>query len=119
MTNKLASDYADSMAKDILDNTRAGYPFGKEEYVDEHSGEHNELTAYDYLDDALDIEYRVDFDGKYRSAKILVGFGGPNVWVDTAQQTLSVYWDSLEVRDLPNQFCDLLDEALSEVWGMR
>ena len=46
-------------------------------------------TAFDYLQDALDIEYIVNGKGEYLGARVLVAFGGPNIWVNTSYpQTL-------------------------------
>ena len=121
MTTATATDYIDSMIETIWDNDKAGEPFGSDqEAFDNGEIGSPELSAYDYLQDVLDIEYRVDGSKRYRSAKILIGFGGPNVWIDTAAQTLNVAWWSSPVsRDLPEAFCTQLDEALSELWEMN
>lgn len=114
----LAADYADSVAAGIADDVAKGYPFGYDEDRVNY-GEEAELTAWDWLGDVLDIEYRVGSDGEYRSAKVLIGFGGPNVWVDTATCSLVVYWDTREERDLPLSFCEELDDVLAEMWAVR
>lgn len=58
----------------------------------EHDNE-GEMRAFDYLQDALDIEYRVGADREYRSAKILVACGGPNIWIDTgAEKVIGAWW---------------------------
>jgi hypothetical protein len=49
-------------------------------------------TAYDYIGDALDIEYVVGSDGSFRGARLLVCFGGPNVWVDTKTDMVEGSW---------------------------
>jgi hypothetical protein len=49
-------------------------------------------TAFDYLNDALDIQYIVDGAKNYLGAKILVTFGGPNIWIDTQHNTVDGYW---------------------------
>ena len=116
MTTTSATEYAESVARDIWTNTEAGNPFGTDDEMLEYN-ETNQLSAYDYLEQALDIEYRVSQDKAYRSAKILIGFGGPNVWIDTATRALVVAWWSAPVSvDLPEQFCAQLDEALEEIW---
>jgi hypothetical protein len=74
----------------------------------------------DYLEGVLDIVYAVRSDGEYVGAEILVGFGGPNVWIDTRRQVVRVAWWSAPVeRDLPEEFCEGLDDALSELWSCR
>ena len=49
-------------------------------------------TGYDYLDDVLDIKYIVGHDGTYYGAEILVTFGGPNIYVETRDNTVRGYW---------------------------
>jgi len=49
-------------------------------------------TAYDYIDDALDIEYVTGSDGSFKGARLLVCYGGPNVWVDTQTDTVEGSW---------------------------
>lgn len=51
-------------------------------------------SAYDYLSDVLDIEYRVGGDKQYRSAEILVSFGGPNIWINTQYNRVHGAWGS-------------------------
>ena len=61
----------------------------KEDYETE---DNEEPTAYDYLDGALDINYLIDSSGNYLGAKILVAFGGPNIWVHTREGVGKGYW---------------------------
>jgi hypothetical protein len=76
------------------------------------------MSAFDYLQDALDIEYIVNGKGEYLGARVLVAFGGPNIWVNTRQGIVEGYW----WRDKANaSFNDEigLDDALSELWNCR
>lgn len=115
MTETMARETAEQYRDTITADCDNGTPFGLNE--DEFSGE---LSAYDWLHDALDIEYRVSSDGEYRSARVLIGWGGPNVWVDTARHQIQVSWYSPLVElTLPDEFIDGLNEALEEIWGMR
>ena len=50
------------------------------------------LSAFDYLQDALDIEYIVNSKKEYLGARVLVAFGGPNIWVNTRTKTIEGYW---------------------------
>ena len=73
-------------------------------------------SAYDYLSDVLDIEYRVGGDKEYRSAEILVGFGGPNIWIDTQYNRVHGAWGtdrySAHYTDTMG-----LDDACSELFA--
>lgn len=107
--------YVDSLTAEIEKNCGAGYPYGYDADREEY-GESAELSAYDWLEGVLDIEYRVGSDGEYRSALVMIGYGGPNVYVDTKTcELLSYWWGSFESRRLPDEFCAGLDEALAEI----
>jgi hypothetical protein len=77
-----------------------------------------QCSAFDYLQDALDIEYIVNGKGEYLGARVLVAFGGPNIWINTRTNTVEGAWWS-ERADA--SFTDNigLDEALSELWNCR
>ncbi len=49
-------------------------------------------TLYDYLSECLDIEFRIGSDKTYRSAEICLAWGGPNVYVDTAENAVKLFW---------------------------
>ena len=49
-------------------------------------------SASDYLEDALDIQYIISSDKEYLGARVLVAFGGPNIWINTQTQTIEGYW---------------------------
>ena len=84
---------------------------GIDEYGDSQS-------AFDYLQDALDIEYIVNSKGEYLGARVLVAFGGPNIWVNTRTGTIEGAWWADRAQ---SSFTDNigLDEALSELWACR
>lgn len=50
------------------------------------------MTASDFLQDALDIEFRMGSDREYRSGEVLVAFGGPNIRVDTSDNSVRGAW---------------------------
>ena len=78
----------------------------------------NEGEAYDYLQDALNIEYVVSSKGEYLGARVLVAFGNPIVWIDTLAEMVEGYWlgDRASVPFKDNLG---LDEALSELWDSK
>ena len=77
-----------------------------------------DFSAFDYLQDALDIEYIVNAKGEYLGARVLVAFGGPNIWINTRTKTIEGYWWSDKAFA---SFTDNLglDEALEELWNCR
>lgn len=89
---------------------------GLEEPSEDELNEDGETyTAMDYVFEALDIEYIVGSDNSYRGARLLVCFGGPNVWVDTKNSVVEGYWWG-------SKYCEgyddnlLIDEACEELW---
>lgn len=59
---------------------------------DELNWDGEAYTAYDYIAEALDIEYVIGGDGSFNGARLLVCFGGPNVWVDTKTDMVEGSW---------------------------
>lgn len=85
---------------------------------DELNVDGEQMTAFDYLQDALDIEYIVNGKGEYLGARVLVAFGGPNIWVNTRTNTVEGHWwaDSCTASFTDNIG---LDDALEELWNCR
>lgn len=57
--------------------------------------EENPETAswYDYFSDIFDIEYRVAADKEtLNSVKLCVAIGGPNIYIDTGDNLVKLYW---------------------------
>lgn len=76
------------------------------------------MSAFDYLSDALDIEYVVNGKGEYLGARVLVAFGGPNIWVNTRTKTVEGHWWG-ESAHASFEDGIGLDDALSELWACR
>lgn len=76
------------------------------------------FSAFDYLERALDIEYIVNSHGEYLGARVLVAFGGPNIWIDTRRGIVEGAWWS-DRADASFQDNLGLNDALSELWACR
>ena len=76
-------DLVESVAKDIENGI-----------IDCESIDGEKPTAFDYLQDALAIEYVVNSKKEYRGARIMVACGGPNIWINTRTNTVEGYWGS-------------------------
>ena len=113
-TETLALSYAKGIINTFELNCSLGTPFG----ICEHEEHEHHADAYDYLEEVLDIRYVVDSNRQYIGAQLLLACGGPNVWLDTVTQKLSVYWDSNESLYVPQSITRELDEALAELWEM-
>ena len=69
-----------------------------------------------FMEDALDIQYIINQDKTYRGARILVAFGGPNIWVNTQRGEVEGYgWGD----DATAGFIDNmgLDDYLEEIYA--
>lgn len=74
-------------------------------------------SAIDWLEDALSIEYTVSSDMSYLGARVLVGFGGPNIWVNTRHNQVEGFWwgdnhttsytDALGLDDALEEYFDI------------
>lgn len=76
------------------------------------------MSAFDYLQDALDIEYIVNGKGEYLGARVLVAFGGPNIWVNTRTGIVEgAWWADRASASFTDNIG--LNEALEELWNCR
>lgn len=90
------------------------------ECPEEYGGDPSEIiSAFDYLEGVLDIEYTVNGAGEYLGARVLVAFGGPNIWINTRTQEVEGHWwgDSARARYTGDAMG--LDDALRELWECR
>lgn len=74
---------------------------------------------YDYFGDSiLDMEYRVGSDRQYRSCKIMVACGGPNIYIDTDAAAVKLYWWT-EYAEYPISYDtrDAVDAWAEEHWN--
>jgi hypothetical protein len=81
--------------------------------------EYEQLSIWDYMNDILDIDFIVSRDREYRSCKICVAWGGPNIYIDTASAYVKLYWWT-EYADYPLSYAarDAIDEWAEEYWNM-
>jgi len=99
-----------NQVQQIIKNLENGFP-------DDVGQDGDEFSAFDYLQDVLDIEYIVNSKKEYLGARILVAFGGPNIWINTRTKQVEGYWwnDSC-VLSYDNDALNL-DSALSELYN--
>ena len=103
----------------IVNTIENGY---KSEGLDYYDGLYEEgeiIGGFDYLSDVLDIQYIVTIDGEYLGARVLVAFGGPNIWIDTSRQLVEGHWwgDSF-TASYSDDAMDI-DGTLHELWECR
>lgn len=52
---------------------------------------YNEGTLYEYISDALEVEYTKNLAGDLKGVKILAVFGGPNIYINTGTGKIEGY----------------------------
>ena len=50
------------------------------------------LSGFDYISDVLDVNWVLNHNREFKGARLLVAFGGPNIWIDTTKQTVEGHW---------------------------
>ena len=85
-------------------------------FGDELNIDNQPLDGFDYLQDALDIEYIVNKDRDYLGARVLVAFGGPNIWINTRTKLVEGYWWGEYAKASFDDGIGL-DDALSTLWS--
>jgi hypothetical protein len=81
--------------------------------------DYEQLSIYDYLEDCLDIEYRVSSRHELRSVQIMVACGGPNIYIDSGSGRVELYWWG-DRADYPlsNDCINALDEWAEEYFNL-
>lgn len=79
-----------------------------------------EMSLYDYISDALDIQYIVDGRRVYQSCRIYVALGGPTVWIDTEEKAVKLAWGTGRAEyGLDWGVCDEIDNIMDELWEVQ
>lgn len=81
----------------------------------------DEVTMWDYLsDNVLDVKYTVDNDLDYVSARVMIAFGGPNIYIDTVTSRVELYWGSSEVHAyMDYKTRDVIDDYFEDEYKCR
>lgn len=105
----------DNMLRDHVISIRDKIEAGWTEEEERENGE--AMSGFDYLQDALDIQYIVNGKREYLGARVLVAFGGPNIWINTQTKTVEGYWwgDSFSATYQSDAFD--LDDCLETLWS--
>ena len=75
-------------------------------------------TIGDYFDDFLDVDYIVNSDKHYKACRVLVAFGGPNIYIDTwLQHVLLSWWSEHAETYIPDDLCEQIDEFFETLYN--
>lgn len=104
--------HVEMIARNIEDGIE--YEEGYEGYDPEYPDQI--MSGFDYLADVLDIEYILSGDREFKSARILVAFGGPNIWIDFERKAVDLYWWGDRATAYFNDDAMGVEEALRELF---
>jgi hypothetical protein len=109
------SDQIKSHVLSIINDLNNGFDgYGEENEYGEYQG------AFEYLNDVLDINWILNSDRTLKGARLLVAFGGPNIWIDTSKGTVEGAWWGDSFTDTYNTDSDFardLDESLETLFN--
>jgi predicted RNA-binding Zn-ribbon protein involved in translation (DUF1610 family) len=127
--HSIADNLAEYVAGSVYKCPECGHEFTAPDDCEKYRCPHCEFTddlneyeqqsLYDYMEDCLDIEYRCDSKKEYRSVQIMVAWGGPNIYLDTASGKVELYWGG-DNTDWPLSYdvINALDEWAEEYWNL-
>lgn len=86
-------------------------------YIDDVE-EYEEQNIIDYIEGSLDIEFTVNSRKEYQSCNICVGWGGPNIYIDTASAEVQLFWGTTrESYPIYYETRDAIDEYAEEYYN--
>ena len=72
----------------------------------------------DYFDDFYDIDYVIGSDKHYKACRVLVAFGGPNIYIDTWKKEVQLFWWSdTAIADIPEDLCMVIDDFFEVLYN--
>ena len=77
------------------------------------------VSFYDYFENALDIDYIVNSSKEYKACRIMVAFGGPNIYVNTWERKVELYWWTESASFyLNSETCNAIDSWAEEYYEL-
>ena len=71
----------------------------------------------DYFDDFYDVDYVVGSDKKFKACRVLVAFGGPNIYIDTWEQQVQLeWWGKHAEAYIPDDLCEQIDDFFKAIY---
>lgn len=81
----------------------------------EESDPWEQVSFYDYFENALDIDYIVNSNKEYKACRIMVAYGGPNIYINTWERKVELYWWTESGSFwLSGDTCDAINELAEE-----
>ena len=91
-------------------------PCCKAEEID--SDDCEQVNFFDHFQDVLDVEYRLNAERQFKSVKLLVAFGGPNIWVDTGScEVILRWWTESASCPIDPEACEAINSCFEELFN--
>lgn len=81
----------------------------------------DEVSMHDYFENNVyDIEYTISGDFDYRGARVMVACGGPNIFVNTNNKRVELYWGFGRAEAaLSDRVVETIDAYFEDLHNMR
>lgn len=81
----------------------------------------DEVNIYDYFEDHIyDIEYTISGDFDYRGVRVMIACGGPNIYVNTNNKRVELYWwGDTAYAALSDHAVEVIDAYFEDGYNMR
>lgn len=77
-----------------------------------------QLSLYDYFNDFLDVDYIVNCRKEYRAARIMVTCGSPNIYINTWDKQVELYWWTDEGKAyIPSYLNDAINDIFEDYYN--
>lgn len=74
-------------------------------------------SMWDYFNDFLDVDWIVNSNKEYKACRIMIAWGGPNIYVNTWDGCIELYWWTESGKAwLSKEVCETIDEAMEEIY---
>ena len=77
-------------------------------------GAYMEVDGFEYINDALEVDYLITEKKDFKGASLLVAFGGPNIWIKVGYNSGTVeghWWDESYTATYRTDFMNVYDAA--------
>lgn len=102
-----------------VDEANGNYSCPQCDYETEDEDDFEPVSLWDYFQEIYDTEYRIGSDGEYRSVRLMVACGGPNIYIDTGSKAVELYWWTDRAQAyLTSAVCDEIDSIFEEYYAM-
>lgn len=101
-----------------LFNSEAEYrcPCCKAEEIDPEDCE--QVSFFNHFQDVFDIEYRLNAEREFKSVRLMVACGGPNIFIDTGACEVQLrWWTDSESCPIDPETCESINECFEELFN--